>query len=108
VTNAKTVEVRDHLLYALNQVDHKVEPSKLSTTQKKQAISDKLNTFNYAFEATAGEGSVTLIRAAKHARDLGMTNQEIIDLMYEINTYWVSPMPEERFKNTIISQIGRW
>lgn len=109
VVNKNTINVKQRLLEIL-EYSNQLTPnsSDLTQNQKKALIADPLNTFYYAFEAKDGEGSISLIRAAKHAKDLGMNKDEIIELMYQINDYWVYPMEEKRFKNTIISQIQKW
>ncbi|OCR88089.1 hypothetical protein CFT13S00388_02680 [Campylobacter fetus subsp. testudinum] len=112
VTNKEPIETREHLLEAYSASNTSSNPlndiSKLSDMQKKTLLQDPLDTFRYAFEAKAGEGSVSLIRAAKHARDLGMSKDEILNLMEEINDYWSYPMERVRFENTILNQIRNW
>ena len=64
--------------------------------------------FNNAFNAKDGEGSRKMIWAAKYARELGATKEYVIDLVNNINNYWVIPMDNIRFENTILNQINRW
>ena len=71
-------------------------------------LSSPFDTFRYAFEASQGEGSISLIRAAKHAKDLGMDKEGILNLMEEINSYWDEPMERHRFENTVLNQIRNW
>lgn len=108
VTNKSCIEVREHLLQANDEAKAPQVVSTLNEAQKQALLSSPLDTFNYAFNARDGEGSVSLIRAAKHARDLGMSTEEIISLMNEINEYWEVPMESKRFENTIINQIRNW
>lgn len=109
ITNAKKLEVKEHILQAnLASEQKSVVISELNQTQKKTLLSDPLGTFVYAYRAKEGEGSFSLIKAAKHARDLGMDKEGIINLMHDINDFWDSPMPLERLENTIISQIRKW
>lgn len=108
VTDKSPVEVRDHLMLAHDRVNEKAATERPLTTPQKQALlDDELETFNYAFNCTTN-GSLNMIRAAKHARDLGMPKDEIINLMHRINDYWIYPLDNHRFQNTIISQISRW
>jgi len=107
VTNKNTISIRDHILIATGTAES-TEVVNLTPSQRKVMLDDPLSTFHYAFEAKQGEGSVSLIRAAKHARDLGMSKEHIIELINEINEYWVTPMDQDRFNRTILSQINRW
>ena len=75
--------------------------------QKKALLDDELTTFSYAFECKEN-GSLNMLKAAKHARDLGLPKDEIIELLYRINAYWVYPLDESRLQSTLISQIDRW
>ena len=109
VTDKHPIEVRDHLMLAYDKVAEKASTLEkpLTTPQKKALLDDKLTTFSYAFGCTEN-GSLNLIKAAKHARDLGMPKDDIISLMFEISNYWAYPMDEDRINNTIVSQILRW
>lgn len=108
VTNQEPLEVRDHLINAYEKNYERVNISAYSTSQKQALLQDLQGTFNYAFEAKDGEGSVSLIRAARHAKDLGMSKDEVLNLMEEINSYWSIPMDRKRFENTILNQIKNW
>ena len=108
VTNKTALEVRDHLINAYEKNYERVDISTYSTSQKQALLQDLQGTFNYAFEAKDGEGSISLIRAARHAKDLGMSKDEVLNLMKEINSYWSIPMDRVRFENTILNQIKNW
>jgi hypothetical protein len=71
-------------------------------------LDDPLETFGFAYNVSNGGGSRALIRAAYYSRDLGATQDYIVNLMHQINKYWVIPMPEDKLEKTIISQINRW
>ena len=108
VIDKSPISVRDHLMLAYDKVNEKtVTERPLTSPQKKALLDDELTTFSYAFECV-DNGSLNLIRAAKHARDLGMTNEDIIELIHRINEYWIYPLDATRLQNTIISQINRW
>ena len=111
VTDKYPLETKDHIMNAYNTTTLS-NPTEyidnLSDKQKKALLSDPLTTFNYAFEAPEGKGSVSLYRAAKHAKDLGMGKEEIIELIQEINSYWTRPMDQTRLNNTLIKQIQDW
>ncbi len=106
VMDKSPIEVKEHLLFALSN-EPKTSIPKPTSNQAKALLSDKLSTFARAFECTEN-GSLELITAAKYARDLGLSSDEIIDLMHEISEYWDFPMDIARLENTIISQIRRW
>ena len=101
------LETKPHIMLAESK---NTAPSakEIPKTQAKQMLNNPLDTFAYAFDAEDGEGSRSLIRCAYHARDLGASIDEIIELMYEINNYWAIPLSEDRLENTIIQQIRRW
>lgn len=105
VTDQETIAVKDHLLMAYSQEKPAVE--KLTAAQKKQLLEDKQHTFHYAFEAANGSGSRQLVRAMYHAHELGMSRDDIIDLIHSINNFWDYPMPFDRLDSTILSQVRR-
>ena len=108
-TSGSAVEVRDHVMLAKDHALSKpVEDKPLTTPQKRAMLSDELTTFNNAFEAPDGRGSIELMKAAYYAKYLGMSRDEVIALVRRINNYWLYPMPEARLQQTIISQILRW
>lgn len=111
VTDKYPLETKDHIMNAYNTTTLS-NPTEyidtLSDKQKKALLSDPLTTFSYAFEAPEGKGSVSLYRAAKHAKDLGMSKEEVINLIQEINSYWIRPMDQTRLNNTLIKQIEDW
>jgi hypothetical protein len=107
VTDAEPLEVKEHIMYATDIATEK-ELHRPKGKAAKDMLDNPFATFDYAFESADGNGSRNLIRAAYHAKDLGASKEEIIDLMHEINNYWLYPMPETRFNNTILSQIRRW
>lgn len=107
VTDAEPLAIRDHVMYATD-ISNKQEEVKPKGAAAKAKLDDPLTTFEYAFEAPYGSGSRNMIRAARHARDLGATKEEIIALMHRINNYWDDPMDEERFEYTVLEQINRW
>lgn len=108
VTTANPIEVREHILFANSQSEQRTPAITLSTPQKKAQLADPLVTFEYAFEAEPGGRSLSLIRAAKHAKDLGSTNEDIIALMHAINDYWQFPLDNSELQRTILNQISRW
>ena len=105
------LDTKDHIMIAYDKSYNSSSTEvieKYTSKQKKALIDDPLNTFSYAFEAPEGKGSVSLYRAAKHAKDLGMSKEEVINLVRDINSYWVRPMDNLRLENTLINQIEGW
>ena len=70
-------------------------------------LGNKRETFAPAYEAKDGEGSRKLIWSAKYAIELGADLEETKELLWDINHYWVYPMPKARFEK-ILKQIERW
>lgn len=109
VTDQSPLDVKDHILMAESAVASKPKPTKPPTKAEAAALlSDPMGTFSPAYNAEHGEGSRKLIWAAHRAHELGMDNDNIIDLIHDINNYWTHPMDPVRLENTIISQIRRF
>ncbi len=107
-TDASPLETKDFIVHSAELVAKKERLKKVITpAQKKTALQDPLSTFFYAYEAADGDGSRSLIRAALHAKDLGATKEDTIQLMYDINDYWAYSMPSDRFERTIITYVER-
>lgn len=106
VIDQSPIEVKEHLLLATS-TEPKVVPTTLSKAERQAMLNDPLSTFSYAFEASHGTGSRSLIRAAYHAKDLGLSYEDTIDLMHEIHQYWDYQMDARRFDNTILTQVKR-
>jgi len=106
VTDAEPIEAKQHVINASNHTKPE-QPATLSAKAKTAALKDPRETFAYAYECT-DNGSVNLYKAAKHAHDLGASKEEIINLVWDINSYWTVSMDPERIQQTIISQVSRW
>ena len=106
VTDKEPVAVKEHLMLATS-VDPKPAPTTHTAAEKKALLSDPLSTFAYAYECKDGEGSRSLIRAAYHAKDLGLGYDDVVDLITSINEYWDYPLDQKRFEGTILTQIKR-
>lgn len=106
--DGEPLETRQLIINASEKVANKPQSKKMSTTQQKSLLDDKLETFNRAFNCSNGSGSRELITAAYYARDLGANLEYITELMWEISNYWDYPLSEERIENTILTQINRW
>ena len=97
---------REHIMHSSEKLLNKPSPKKLSTVQQKTLLEDKMETFNFAYGAENGEGSRSLIRAALYAKDLGADTKYMLDLVSEVSSYWVSPLPSDRLE-TILNQVRR-
>ena len=105
VLDGDTIRVKEHLLYANKEDEKRRKPT---AKEAQDMLDDAMNTFGYLYECDTGKRSLTMIRAAKHAYDLGAGIQQIINLMEDANHYWVEPLDQNRFERTILSQIRRW
>ncbi len=106
--DGEPLETKNFIIRSSTKLRDKPKPVTYTTKQQKSLLDDPLETFNWAFNASNGDGSRSMIRAALYAKDLGANQEYIINLMYKINEYWTSPMEESRLENTIISQIRRY
>ena len=109
VTDAETISAKEHVFFALNKsinIDNKED--RVNTAQQKALLNDPMTTFERAFNARQGEGSRKMIWAAKKAKELGADKDYIIQLMKDINEYWIQPLNKDRFEHTILNQIERW
>jgi hypothetical protein len=106
-TDGEPLVTRELITKSSAIMANKPKPVKLTSNQQKALLDDPLETFNRAFNCET-HGSKHLIRAAYYAYDLGATHEYIIDLMHQINNYWVNSMDNTRLENTILTQIHRW
>jgi len=106
VTDADTIEAKSHVINASNHVKPE-QPAKLSNKAKSAALKDPRESFSFAYECTE-QGSLNLYKAAKMAKDLGATNEEVEVLILDINAYWTVSMPIDRIERELFTQIRRW
>lgn len=107
--DGEPLQAKKYIMESADKLAEKgtVKPTVLPKAQQKAMLDDPLGTFSYAYEAKHGEGSRSLIRAAKHAKDLGASTEELVTLMNDINNYWTDPIDESTFERTILSQVRR-
>ena len=103
--HGEPLPAKEHIIYANKEDEKKSVPS---AKECKEMLSNPMQTFWYAYDAEKGGRSLALIRAAKHAKDLFANKDQVIELMNDINNYWVEPLEDERFERTVITQIERW
>ena len=102
------LQVKDLVVKALKEKDNTEAKRPITIAQKKTSLDNPMSTFQYAFDCDAGARSVTMMRMAYHARDLGATTEYIIELINKVNAYIDEPLSEEYIERTIFSQIRRW
>ena len=100
-----TLKAKEHVVYANKET---VPESKPSKTESKKLLDNAAETFWYAYGADSGGRSLALIRAARHAKDLGADKEQVIDLLDSIQEYWIEPLEEERYARTVVTQVSRW
>jgi len=107
VTDAAPLSVRNYLLAATEALSKKALPSKLSSKQQQAILADPLTSFAYCYDAPYGQGSRSMIRMAYHMKDLGASKEDVIEALNDVQEYWDTPMPIERFEATILAQVDR-
>jgi hypothetical protein len=107
--HGEPMAVKDLVVSALELKESKEASKPTSKPQMKAMLDNPMMTFSFAFEHPTETGvSSAMIRAAYYARDLGATQEYIVELMNKIQKYIEYPLDEDRFDNTIITQIKRW
>lgn len=109
VLDGDKLDIKPHLVNSAEQVNSKpVKPKKLTNAQQKDALENKMTTFEYAFNCPEnGGGSRALYKAGKHAIDLGASPSYVESLLREINSFWSNPMEESRLEETLIRPLIR-
>lgn len=105
-TDAQPLEVKEHLLYAHSRENSSTQVE-LTKGQKAAKLQDPMETFSFAYEAPDGQGSLKMYAAVRKAHELGATREEAIELVHDINNYWVCSMDSKRLQDTILSQLDR-
>lgn len=97
ITDSEILPVREYVMYAKDkEANRQIQERSLTSSQKRAQLDNQLETFDYAFNADDGQGSISIYRAARHAQDLGAPLEYTLELIEDINNYWISPMPEDR------------
>lgn len=104
--DASPLPVRDYIMIANEKAAIKEIAKQVTPAQSKALLADPLNTFSYSFESPMGSGSRNMIRAAYHARDLGATREQTLQLINDINEYWEYPMEPTRL-DKLLDQVSR-
>jgi len=108
VTQKQPLETRDHIIYALSQVNNNKPQKELTDKQRKALLSNAMDTFDYAYNLPFdGPGVRTLISVAFKAHELGATKDEIKTLLDDINNYWVDPLPKDRMEQQVYTILER-
>jgi len=69
------------------------------------ALKRPFSTFEFAYNATSGEGTTKLLAAIHLAKEMGASGDYIMDLVHSINNFWDHPMPEHRLQSTVMTAI---
>lgn len=105
--DAQPLEARPYIVRAKElEASKEHKATSVTPAHKKALLSDKLTTFQYAFDAPNGTGSRSIIRAIYHLRELGGTLDEALELFDEIQDYWEIPFDTHR-SELMINQIKR-
>lgn len=70
-------------------------------------LGNQIDTFNPAFEAKDGSGRRKMVWAVRYARELGADLPYCLNLLDNINEYWVKPMPNKDLES-LKNNISRW
>jgi len=93
------IEIKDHILIATEKAQNKEAQAKEYTPkEKKDMVNNSFVTFEFAFNAIAGDRHRTMMATIYKAMSLGMTDQQIYDLLDEINNYMEEPLSSKRLK----------
>lgn len=87
--------------------DKQVKPKSLSKKTMDSLLKTPLDTFAKAFEARPGSRATTMFWAVRYAKDLGADMAYCKKLVTDINSYWVSPLPDKQLKG-LMNQMERW
>lgn len=105
--DASPLVTRDYIILAKEkEAERNSRQSTLTNAQKTTQLKDIENTFSYAFNASNGEKSRSLIRAAYHARDLGADLDQTLTIISDIYEFWGYDPEADRYK-AIIEQVTR-
>lgn len=66
-----------------------------------QLISNPMDTFLPAYQAYNGEGRRKMVWVVRYGKELGMTKDQVIEILNDINRYWTVPMNEKDFSNIL-------
>ena len=111
-TDGEPLAVKELIVRALEEKDAKPTAKAIPPAQQKTLLANPMSTFERAFNHPTETGtSSAMIQAAFYAKDLGGTNEYIIELMNKIQKYVDFPLTAERFENTILASkemVRRW
>lgn len=108
VTDKQPIETREHIIFALSQVDQKKPQKELTEKQRKTLLADSMETFDYAYNLPFdGSGVRTLISVAFKANELGATKDEIRTILDDINSFWTDPLPAARMEAQVYTILER-
>jgi hypothetical protein len=103
--DATPIKTRDYVIQAKERESEKLQQQKtLTQPQKAAQLSDPETTFSYCYLSPNGQGSRNIYRMVQHAKDLGASKNETIQLIHDVNEYWSmdkGAMPAERVEKLV-------
>lgn len=105
--NKGTIDPSRHLTMASTKVTELEEKRAIALPSglADKALQQPYSTFGFAYDCEPGEGTTMLLGAIAKAKELGATNEYIIDLLHNINNFWDYSMPEHRLQATVMAAI---
>jgi hypothetical protein len=97
--DANPLVTRDYVILARDREAEKAQSQRqLTSAQCKAQLEDPETTFSYAFHCKTN-GSLNMYRMMQHAKLLGATLDQTIQLIHDVNEFWsmdLGAMPQER------------
>lgn len=79
----------------------KLKEKKPTKTECEQLINNPMDTFLPAYQAYQGEGRRKMVWVVRYGKELGMTKDQVIEVLHSINEYWTVPMNDKDFNNIL-------
>jgi len=106
ITDASPIEVRQFIIEA-KEKQQASAPKPISTAQAQTLLADPFVTFEYCFECPlTSPGARSMLRMIYYAKDLGASQEYILDLLDQVQAYWPYPLEATRFER-IQQQVTR-
>ena len=102
---ASPLATRDYVMLARERESEKqTQQRQFTSAQSKALLADPEQTFSYAFYAPNGTGSRNMYRMMQHAKLLGASLDETLQLLEDVNEFWSmdkGALPDDRFQKLI-------
>jgi hypothetical protein len=107
--DASPLVTRDYVILARDREAEKAQSQRqLTSAQAKAQLDDPETTFSYAFHCKSN-GSLNMYRMMQHAKLLGASLDQTIQLIHDVNEFWsmdLGAMPQDRI-DRLIEQAQR-